>query len=138
MWRCFWSFLLILWQYISSQWHHLFLTYMWVNEPKEKELISLKNHKNYSFEKLFAIIYTWAKFDCFDGSLSVGMCALNWRLRVTERASLANFDNPWIEKNNKNEKLLCFLCGTMCDVYMFWNKMYQTHFYPCSWIVKVS
>lgn len=36
---------------------------------------------------------TWAKFDCFVGSLRVGR-ALNWRLRVTDRANFANFDRP--------------------------------------------
>lgn len=37
---------------------------------------------------------TCARFDCFVGSLSVGRCALNWRLRVTDRANFANFERP--------------------------------------------
>lgn len=59
------------------------------------------------------IYITWAKFDCFDGSLSVGICALNWRLRVTERASFANFDKPMAKWNKQNEqwkwKKKCFI-----------------------------
>lgn len=40
---------------------------------------------------------TWARFDCFVESFSVGRWALNCRLRVTERANLANLDSPRTE-----------------------------------------
>lgn len=42
---------------------------------------------------------TCARFDCFVGSFSVGKCALNCRLRVTDRASLANFERPKTGRN---------------------------------------
>lgn len=44
-------------------------------------------------------ILTCARFDCFVGSFSVGKCALNCRLRVTDRASLANFERPKTGRN---------------------------------------
>lgn len=42
---------------------------------------------------------TCAKLDCFVGSFSVGRWALNWRLRVTDLANLANFERPKTGKN---------------------------------------
>lgn len=63
---------------------------------------------------------TWARFDCFAVSFIVGRWELNCRLRVTERASFANFERPtiWIEcdsfwliliDNLKATNLLCCL-----------------------------
>lgn len=46
---------------------------------------------------------TCPRFDCFPGSFSVGRCALNCRLRVTDLASFANFDNPRTKINFHRE-----------------------------------
>lgn len=68
-----------------------------LEDPKE-----WLKHK-FPFENLW---FTWAKFDCFDGSLMVGRCALNWRLRVTDRANLANLDSPTAMMNWKKGNLV--------------------------------
>lgn len=81
MWRRFWSFLSILRHNISTERHHL-------RCGATKKVKNLKKHGSVTGK------LTWARFDCFVESFIVGRWELNCLLRVTDRASFANFDKP--------------------------------------------